>query len=100
MNYYDIYFAITSVATIAVAGLLMIVLIRVISILYDIKRLSKLARKEAEFISKSFAKGASILGAELSSEAAGFVRTLFTLLISQFVKPKTSKTTRTKVKSL
>jgi|GEM_PF-3026094 len=92
MSYSDIYFAIASVSTIAVAGLLLLALIYILGILYDIKRLSKIAKKEAEFIARSFGKGASMFGSELSSEAAGFVRTLFTLLISQFAKPKNSKT--------
>lgn len=97
MNYSEIYFAIASVSTIVVAGLLLLALIYVLAILRDIKKLSKLARKEAEFIARSFAKGTSILGNELSSEAAGFVRTLFTLLISQFVKPQNSRSKKSKV---
>ena len=97
MNYSEIYFAIASVSTIVVAGLLLLALIYVLAILRDIKKLSKLARKEAEFIARSFAKGASILGNELSSEAAGFVRTLFTLLISQFVKPQSPRSKKSKV---
>jgi len=96
MSYSDIYFAIASVSTIAVAGLLVLALMYVLAILYDIKRLSKLARKEADFIAQSFAKGASILGSELSGEAAGFVRTLFTLLISQFAKPKSLRAKKVK----
>jgi len=97
MSYSDVYFAIASVSTIAIAGLIVLLLMYVLAILYDIKKLSKLARKEAEFIARSFAKGASILGSELSTEAAGFVRTLFTLLIAQFVKPKRSRTKKEKV---
>jgi len=96
MNYSEIYFAIASISTIAVAGLLVWALMYVLIILHDIKKLSNLARKESEFIARSFAKGASILGNELSSEAAGFVRTLFTLLISQFVKPKSSRSKKSK----
>lgn len=97
MSYSEIYFAIASVSTIVVAGLLLLALMYVLAILRDIKKLSRLARKESEFIARSFAKGASILGSELSSEAAGFVRTLFTLLISQFVKPQSSRSKKSKV---
>ena len=96
MNYSEVYFAIASVSTIAVAGLLILALIYILAILRDVKKLSNLARKESEFIARSFAKGASILGSELSNEAAGFVRTLFTLLISQFVKPKSSRSRKNK----
>ncbi|MEK7669475.1 MAG: hypothetical protein AAB350_02710 [Patescibacteria group bacterium] len=97
MSYSDIYLAVASVATITVAGLLILGLMYVLAILYDVKKLSKLARKEAEFIARSFAKGASILGSELSSEASGFVRTIFTLLISQFAKPKSFKSRKRKI---
>ena len=100
MIYSEIYFAIASVSTIVVAGLLLLALMYVLAILRDIKKLSKLARKESEFIARSFAKGASILGNELSSEAAGFVRTLFTLLISQFVKPKNTRAKKEKIPNL
>jgi len=100
VNYSDVYFAILSVSTIAIAGLLVFIMMSVISILHDIKRISKLTRKEAEFIARSLEKGASILGTELSTEAAGFVRTVFTLLISQFGKAKTTSTKRTKIKSI
>ena len=99
INYSDIYFAILSVSTIAITGLLVLVFMYVISILIDIKRLSKLAKKEAEFIARSLEKGASILGTELSTEAAGFVRTVFTLLISQFAKTK-SRPKSTRIKSI
>lgn len=87
----EIYFAVASVATIAVFGLLLAILFYVIAILNDIKKLSGLARKEAEFIARSVAKGASILGAELSETTAGFVKTLFSLLISKVAKPKNRK---------
>ncbi|MCL5795178.1 MAG: hypothetical protein M1338_02375 [Patescibacteria group bacterium] len=96
MSYSEIYFAVASVSTIIVAGLLLLALIYILAILRDVKKLSKLAKKEAEFIANSFAKGASILGSELSGETAGFVRTLFTLLISQFVKPKNSRSKKQK----
>lgn len=91
LSYMQIYFAVASVATIAVFGLLLAVLFYVLSILRDVKKLSNIARREAEFIAKSFAKGASFLGSELSSEASSFVRTIFTLLLSSVVKPKTRK---------
>lgn len=99
MSYSEIYFAVASVSTIAVAGLLLLALMYILGILRDVKKISKLARKESEFIARSFAKGASILGSELSSEAAGFVRTLFTLLISQFVKPQSSRSKKPKASS-
>lgn len=95
MNYYDFYFAVASICTIAVAGLIMLSLMYILAILRDVKKISRIAKKEAEFIGRSISKGVGILGTELSSEAAGFLRTLFTLLISQFPgfsgKPKKSK---------
>ena len=50
MNYFDIYLTVASVATIAVAGLLALILMYVLAILYDIKRLSKIAKKETEIL--------------------------------------------------
>lgn len=96
MSYSEIYFAISSVSAIAIAGLLFLSLIYILAILRDVRKLSKLARKESEFIARNFAKGVSILGNELSGEAAGFVRTIFTLLISQFVKPKSLRSKKQK----
>ena len=100
MTYSDIYFAVASISTIAVMGLFLLCLIYVLSILYDIKRLSKIARREAEFIARSFAKGASVLGNELSQEAAGFLKTLFSVLFAQFAQPKTKKVKREKISSI
>ncbi len=88
----EIYFAVASVATIAVGGLVVLCFVYVLSILMDIKRLSKLAKREVEFIARSVEKGASIFGNELGSEAAGFVKTLFALLLSQFGANKSRKT--------
>lgn len=99
MNYSDAYFAIASVSTIAVAGLLVLALFYVISILMDVKRLSKIAKKEAEMIARGIAKGASLFGTELSGEAAGFVRTVFALLLSHIAHKK-SATRKAKVKSI
>ncbi len=84
----QIYFAIASVATIAVFGALLAALFYFLAILRDVRKLSMLARREVEFLAKSFAKGASILGTELSGETAGFVRTVFALLLSHVGKPK------------
>lgn len=84
MDYSDIYFAVLSVSTIAITGLLVMVLFYIIAILHDIKRLSKIAKKEATMIARGFEKGASILGDQLSGEAAGFLRTVFSLLLTQF----------------
>lgn len=77
------YFAIASIATIAVAGLLVMILFYIIAVLRDVKRLSGIARKEAEMIARSVEKGAEIFGTELSNEAAGFLRAIFALLISK-----------------
>ncbi len=99
MSYSEIYFAIASVATIAVGGLVILCFFYVLSILMDIKRLSALARREADFIARSIGKGVSIFGNELSAEAAGFVKTLFTLMISQFAgsgKGRTAKKSKAK----
>lgn len=92
MTYSEIYLAIASVSTIAVAGLLIAILMYVLSILYDIKKISKIAKKEAEVIASGIAKGASILGSEISLQTAGFLRTVFAVLLSQFSgKPKTTR---------
>lgn len=88
MSYYDLYFIIASIATIAVAGLAILAFMYILSILHDIKRLSKIAKKETEIIAKGLEKGAGLLGAELSSEAAGFVKTVFALLLSHFAGKK------------
>lgn len=92
MSYTDIYLAVASISTIAVASLIIVVFMYVISILRDIRKISKIAKKEAEFVASSFAKGASILGNEISTETAGFIKTVFTLLLSQFAsKPRARK---------
>lgn len=83
ISYMDTYFAIASVATIAIAGLLIMILFYLIAILRDVKRLSGIAKKEAEIIAKSVEKGAEIFGTELSAEATGFLRALFSILISK-----------------
>lgn len=83
ISYMNTYFAIASIATIAVAGLLVMILFYIIAILRDIKKLSRIARKEAEMIARSVEKGAEIFGSELSSEAAGFLRAIFALFISK-----------------
>ena len=94
MDYSEIYFAIASISTIIVAGLILLVFIYILSILYDVKRLSKIAKKEAEIIAKGFEKSAGIFGAELSNETAAFVKTVFALLLSYFAPRKTSFTKR------
>ncbi|HEY4479989.1 MAG TPA: hypothetical protein VJB58_00780 [Candidatus Paceibacterota bacterium] len=94
MDYSEIYFAIASISTIIVAGLILLVFIYILSILYDVKRLSKIAKKEAEIIAKGFEKSAGIFGAELSNETAAFVKTVFALLLSYFAPRKTSITKR------
>lgn len=98
MDYSQIYFAVLSVATLAITGLLVLILFYIITILHDIKRLSKIAKREAEVIARGFEKGVSIFGSELSAEAAGFLRTVFSLLLAQFGGTKSPKrrTTRTK----
>ncbi len=88
LSFMQIYFAVASVATIAVFGALLATLFYFLAILRDVRKLSALARREAEFLAKSFAKGASVLGTELSSETAGFVKTVFALLLSHVSKPK------------
>ena len=97
MNYSEIYLAVASVSTIAVAGLLVLALMYVLSILHDIKRLSKIAKKETEIIARGFEKGASIFGSELSDEAAGFVKTVFALLLSHFAESSKPKTIKKKI---
>src|SRR3989344_2215416 len=77
MNYFDIYLTVASVATIAVAGLLALILMYVLAILYDIKRLSKIAKKETEIIARGIERGASIFGSELSNEETEFAKTVF-----------------------
>ncbi len=94
MNYLEIYFVVVSISTIIVAVLLVVVLIYILAILYDIKKLSKIAKKESEIIAKGFEVGANILGSQFSNEAAGFVKTVFALLLSHFV----TKKVETKVK--
>jgi len=93
-SYSDIYFAIASISTIIVAGIFLLCLIYVLSILNDIKRLSKIAKREAEVIARGFEKGASMFGTELSAEATGFLRTVFALLLSQFSKTKSKPRSR------
>lgn len=88
LSYTEIYFAIASIATIAVFGLILMVLFYVLGILRDVKQLTGIARREAEMIARSVARGASIFGAELSQGAASFLKTLFALLITRAEKPK------------
>ena len=90
-NYSDIYFAISSISIIIVAGVLLLCLFYVLSILQDIKRVSKLAKKEVEVIARGLETGASMLGTQLSEEATGFVRTIFALLLSHFGKKTRSR---------
>lgn len=94
MSYSEIYFAVATVATIMLAGLFSMALIYCLSILYDIKKLSKIAKKEAEIIAKGFERSADIFGAELSNETAAFVKTVFALLLSYFAPRKSSVTKR------
>jgi hypothetical protein len=91
MDYSDIYFAISSVSVIAVAILVLICLLYIISILYDIKRLSRIARREAEVIAKGIQSGAALFGSGLSGEANTFVKTLFATLLTHFVSKATKK---------
>lgn len=100
MSYFDIYFAVTSIATIAVAGLVIMSLLYVLAILHDIKRVSKIAKRETEMIARSFAKGASLFGTELSGEAAGFLRTIFALLLSHFGVVKSRRARKEKIKTI
>lgn len=91
MDYFEIYLAIASVSNIVVSGLLFVCLFYLLSVLHDIKRLSSLAKKEAEIIAKGFEKGAAIFGSEISGEASAFVRTIFAMLLSYFAKPKRAR---------
>lgn len=95
MSYSEIYFAVASISTIALAGILLLCLLYALSILRDIKSLSRIAKKEAEIIAKGFEKGAAMFGSNLSEEASGFVRTVFALLLSYFGGVK-----RTRVKKV
>ncbi len=90
-TYSEIYFVIASVSTIIVAGVFLLCTFYIASILHDIKRLSKIAKREAETIARSFEKGAEFFGGELSNEASSFLRTVFALLMSQVVKKTRSK---------
>lgn len=98
ISFSEVYFAVVSVSTIIVACFILSALLYILSILSDVKRLSKIAKKEAEIIAKGFEKGASIFGGELSEEASGFVRTVFALLLAHFApkKNRRSKTPKTK----
>ena len=98
MNYSEIYLAVASVSTIAVAGLLVLVLMYVLAILYDIKRLSKIAKRETEIIARGIERGASIFGSELSNEATGSAKTVFALLLSHFAEKTKPKTRKKKIK--
>lgn len=100
MNYSEIYLAVASVSTIAVAGLLVLALMYVLAILYDIKRLSKIAKRETEIIARGVERGADLFGSELSSEATGFAKTIFALLLSHFAEKTQTKPKRTRKKKL
>lgn len=91
MFYSDIYFAVSSVSVLAIAILVLICLLYIISILYDIKRLSKIARREAEIIAKGIQSGAALFGSSLSGEANTFVKTLFATLLTHFVSKSTKR---------
>lgn len=97
MDYYETYFAIASVSTIIVAGLVLMVLIYILAILRDIKKVSRIAKKEVEIIARGLEKGAGLFGTQLSSEATGFVKTIFALLLSHFAqKKRTTRVTKTR----
>jgi hypothetical protein len=96
----QIYFSVLSISTIAVGGLVVLCLMYIISILHDIKRLSKLAKKEAELLAKNFEKGVGLFGHELSGEAAGFLKTVFTLLLTQFGRNKSTRVKKERIKSI
>lgn len=100
MDYSQIYFSVLSVSTLAIAGLLVLILFYVIAILHDIKRLSKIAKTEAVIIARSFEKGASLIGNYFSDEAAGFLKTVFSLLLAQFGNQKTSRRKTGRVKEV
>ncbi len=99
-SYSEIYFAVLSVSTIAIAGLLLAILFYALSVLRDIKKMSEIAKREAESVASAVARGASILGAGLSSEAAGFVKTVFSLLISKAVEKKSKKKSSSSAKKV
>lgn len=99
MNYGEVYFVIVSIANLVIATFLLLISFYALSILSDIKRLSKIAKKEAEIIAKGFEKGATIVGSELGNEATGFVKTVFGLLLSNFA-PKKPRTTKVKPKGI
>lgn len=101
-DYSEVYFAIASISTMVIAGLLLLVFVYVLAILYDVKKLSKIARREAEIISKGFEKGAGLFGSELSAETVGFVRALFAILLSYFApkSPKPKRKTPSKIKEV
>lgn len=93
MAFSEIYFIIASIANLIIAAFLLLVLFYLLAILSDVKRLSKIAREEAELVAKGLAKGAGIFGNELSEEASGFIRTVFSWLLSYFA-PKKSRRSR------
>lgn len=84
MDYSEIYFAVASVSTIAVACVLILCLLYFMRILIDIRTLSKIARKEVEVISKGIEKGAGIFASNLSEETVSFAKTIFAILLSHF----------------
>jgi len=101
ITFTEIYLSIASIATIAIAGLLVLCLFYIISILHDIKKLSKLAKKEVEFIARNFEKGVTMFGDNVSSETAGFLKAVFSLLISQFgSKFGATRTKKSRIKSI
>lgn len=93
MDYAEVYFAVASISTILVACFLLSCLLSVFSILRDIKKLSNLARREAEIIAKGVEKGVEFLPAEFSRQTAGFIKAVFALLLSHFA-PRKSATRR------
>jgi len=98
MSYLEIYFAVASVATILVAGILVLVFIYILSILIDIKRISKTAKEEVKIIARGLENSANLFGSHLSEETVGFVKTIFAILLSHFADKKSSsfKTKRSK----
>ncbi len=100
MNYSEIYLAIASVSTIAVAGVMLLCLIYILSIIRDVKKVSKIARREADMIARGLSKGMSILGSEISLETASFLKTVFALLLSQFGVSKQRAMKKSKIKSI
>lgn len=97
MDYSEIYFAVASVSTIIVGGLVSLLLLYGLSILYDVKRISKIAKKEAEIIARGFEKSAGIFSTELSNETAAFVKTVFALLLSYFAPKRSTSKRKLKV---